>query len=398
MSANGPRPSILHLTGDYPDPIDPAKTPAVARFLDLTRIHFDHRVVSINRRDPGAGGWLRQLAGGGPAIAAQGFDAGVALAYEAPGKGAFHVSNLLALGDWLADHARRQGWRPDLLVGHKLGIEGIAIARTAERLGLPYALTVQGNTDTRILATRPDLHRRLARIWHGAATVTCLAPWALAAVERHLGKRSGPVAVVPCATELDLPLPPRVGGDGLVSVFHLRQHRAKNVEGLARAMAMVDGEATLTIIGGGDGDDRQRVRALIGNAANIALAGHVPAEQLRARMNAAKGFVLPSRRESFGLVFIEALFAGLPIVYPAGAAVDGYFDFLPFAVRIDARDPAAIAAAMRHLLAEEASLKAALAEWQGSEDARRFTRPAIADAYAASLRAGLPGSLAGQAA
>ena len=163
-------------------------------------------------------------------------------------------------------------------------------------------------------------------------------------------------------------------------------------------MAMVDGEATLTIIGGGDGDDRQRVRALIGNAANIALAGHVPAEQLRARLNAAKGFVLPSRRESFGLVFIEALFAGLPIVYPAGAAVDGYFDGLPFAVRVDARDPAAIAAAMRHLLAEEASLKAALAEWQGSEDARRFTRPAIADAYAASLRAGLKGSMAGQAA
>jgi glycosyltransferase involved in cell wall biosynthesis len=35
---------------------------------------------------------------------------------------------------------------------------------------------------------------------------------------------------------------------------------------------------------------------------------------------------MPSVRETFGLVYIEALSQGLPIIYSKGEAVDGYFD------------------------------------------------------------------------
>ena len=37
--------------------------------------------------------------------------------------------------------------RPDLIVGHKLTIEGIAVRRAAEALRTPYALALQGGTD-----------------------------------------------------------------------------------------------------------------------------------------------------------------------------------------------------------------------------------------------------------
>jgi glycosyltransferase involved in cell wall biosynthesis len=104
-------------------------------------------------------------------------------------------------------------------------------------------------------------------------------------------------------------------------------------------------------------------------------------------MNRATGLVLPSLRESFGLVFIEALFAGLPIIYPKGAAVDGYFDNCSFAIAVDARDPEAIAAAIERLVRDEAKLKADLLAWQNSAEARRFTPGAIARAFTDGLNA-----------
>ena len=105
---------------------------------------------------------------------------------------------------------------------------------------------------------------------------------------------------------------------------------------------------------------------------------------LRSYMNKAKALVMPSRAESFGLVFVEALFSGLPIIYPAGTAIDGYFDGLPFALRVDARSPEAIADAIAQAIEHEADMKAALADWQQTNDAKQFTRPAIA----ATLRQG----------
>jgi hypothetical protein len=84
-------------------------------------------------------------------------------------------------------------------------------------------------------------------------------------------------------------------------------------------------------------------------------------------------------------VFIEALFAGVPIIYPQGTAVDGYFDGAPFALRVDARGPASIAAAISHVLAHEREMKEALRLWQASPDAKRFMRPHIAATFADGL-------------
>jgi len=102
-------------------------------------------------------------------------------------------------------------------------------------------------------------------------------------------------------------------------------------------------------------------------------------------MNEASALVLPSLRESFGMVFVEALLAGLPIIYPRNAAVDGYFDNVPFAIGTDARDPRAIANAMKQALDQELAMKDALAEWQQSDGIQLFQREPIACAYRTGL-------------
>ena len=158
-----PAPRILHVSADFPDQIDGFKTPVVRSLVDLTEGQFRHEVVSLNRRSPDLLGFARNLiAGWGrPVLSVSGeaFSHGQALVYKAPPSGLFHATMLRQLGDWLAgEHAGPR--LPDLIVGHKLTIEGIAVRRAANRLGVPFAVCIQGDTDTKVLAARPDLARK----------------------------------------------------------------------------------------------------------------------------------------------------------------------------------------------------------------------------------------------
>lgn len=379
---------IVHITGDYPDMWQQAKTPVIRDLVALIDDRFDQHVLSLNRIAAGTGFTRDLLRGGSPVRDVH--DAGnvTAIRYAAPGRGLFHVTMLDRLADVLVERVAGA----DLVVGHKLTIEGPVVRRIAARLGIPYALSVQGNTDTRILSARPDLRRLLARIWHGAAVAFPFTPWAQADVDRRLGRRAEPTILLPCPTATERRMIPVVNGGSILSAFHLRVAALKNAPRLfqatARAARAVPG-LRLAVAGGGTDEQVRAVRALadaLGGGA-VTLEGPIAHDNMQARMHRAAGFAMPSLRESFGLVFIEALLAGCPILYPRGAAVDGYFDGLPFAIPVDARDTDAIAAALVRLVGEEAALKAALTQWQGGVDAARFLRAGIARTFGDALAA-----------
>lgn len=397
-SAASAKPRILHLSGDFPDTIDRFKTPVIRTLLDLTNDAFEHDVISLNRCSPRISDFARGLIVGVGTprltLSQRLFRYGRTLTYDAPARGIFHATMLRQLGDRLADDFAGSP-PPDLIVGHKLSIEGIVARRVAARLGVPFAISIQGDTDTKVLAARPDLANELRAVFHEAAVVFPFAPWSLRKVEERLGKRGGPVVFLPCPTDLDTPLPPRMGGDGLVTVFHLKNRRRKNLRGLVAAIRLLQKEdmtPTLGIIGGGENDDLERSRKIVRHLDNVAFEGSLDRTALRQRLNRATGFVLPSLRESFGLVFVEALFAGLPIIYPKGQSVDGFFDDAPFAIPVDAKDPTAIAAAIRKLVLEEEGLKSELRRWQTSRHAEGFRRAAVGRKFAAGLMSSIQDS------
>lgn len=378
---------IVHVSADYPDNIAARKTPVIARLIALAPA-LEHRVYSLNRVSPSPGAFVRGWGRPPQAIELMPEAFGHALRYAAPGKGLFHQSALLKLGDWLAEHIASSGQPLDLLVGHKLTVEGIAARRAAEKLGVPYAITIQGNTDLKILRYRPDLRRAIGAVFHGAAQVFSFAPWSLGEVESLLGKRAGPSENLPCPPDFDDIIAPDDTGAGLLSVFHLHNSKGKNLARMVAALRRIEGDhpgARLQIAGTGSPSDIRRCEALIAGHPGVMLTGEMDRVTLRQTMNRAAGFVLPSLRESFGLVFIEALLSGLPIAYPKGAAVDGYFDGCPFAIPVDARSTAEIAQAMASLLQNSAALKSELARWQRSPAARRFLPEAIGARFSAGL-------------
>ena len=393
--------TVLLLSADYPDPFDADKTRVIERLASLVAGRFDTTVLSLNRSWPGGAQGLARLAFPGPVIAEdRSFAAGQALRYRAPPAGVLHRARLQALADAIA---ARHDWReggnaPDLIVAGKLTVEGIIAQALSRRWGIPYALCLQGNTDLKILRARPDLRRLFRSIYRGAAAIFPFAPWTDTAVDAMLGPVSpGRRAILPCATELDAPIAPTRQGEGFVSVFHLRHHRNKNLAGMAAAIARLPEHprGRLDIIGGASAQTVASLRSRYAGQERIVFAGPLSQEALPRRLNRAVALVLPSFRETFGLVFIEALFAGLPVIHSRGTAIDGYFDGAPFALPVDPHSPASIAEAMATALRNEAAMKAALRDWQTSPASLRFTRTAIGEAFAKGLDSAIADQVGG---
>ncbi|NJO13721.1 MAG: glycosyltransferase family 4 protein [Rhizobiales bacterium] len=327
------QPKVLHVSSDFPDPVEPFKANVVKNVLQISSGSFDHSVFSLNRKSPPLSAVAYDLVGRhGLQTDIVPFEHGDAITYLAPPLGILHRTKLEQLGDVLAERALRGSVRPNLVMGHKLTIEGIVANRIAKRLGVPFGLSIQGNTDLKIIASRPDLRRYYARILKDAAIVFPFTPWAQAAVERSLGPRDRATLLLPCPSDLDQARAPQGKGDTFVSVFHLKNYPGKNLAGIAKAYRLLARDGTpppLDVIGGGTDEDFRACGELTQAFPQIRLVGAMNRSELAERLPRAKALIMPSLRESFGLVFIEALFAGIPIIYPRGTAVDGYFDGAP---------------------------------------------------------------------
>jgi glycosyltransferase involved in cell wall biosynthesis len=382
---------ILHLSADYPDPLQPAKTRAVANLLALADGH-QHRVVSLNRVGwrPGWGsGWQAGVHALDFADAAG--TGHRAVAYGAPGKGFLLGRAMRRLADWVAADCADAGFAPELVHAHKLSVEGIAGARLAARWGVPLALSVQGNTDLKIASARADLRPLYARIWREAAVVFPFAPWARARLDALLGARAGPTRALPCPGPADALTAPNPSAAPVIrTAFNLRDARNKNAGRLIRATARAASEVPeirLEIVGGGDPAAFAALARLAERAApgRVRFLGAVPNAQVQRLFNAAAAFALVSHRESYGMVFAEALLAGAPCLIPRGRAIDGYFAEGSVVLAADPEDEAEIARALVRLVREETAFKDRLAELGRTGGLALLTRPAIRASYLGAL-------------
>ena len=163
-----------------------------------------------------------------------------------------------------------------------------------------------------------------------------------------------------------------------------RKGSAELVEALG-ALARTGPAAQLAVVGGHSFQDyaayRERVLDRAGALGlelgrDLVLLGTVPEAELVAWYHAADAFVFPSRNEGWGLVVLEAMAAGLPVVASDIPAIRGYLTPDRDALLVPAGDAAALVGAMRRL-AGDAGLRAGLAA-AGPAVARRFPWEAVA--------------------
>lgn len=129
----------------------------------------------------------------------------------------------------------------------------------------------------------------------------------------------------------------------------------KNVPLLVRAYAHLvpdlEPDTKLVLAGADDGDEAARVRQLVadlGLADRVVFTGYLTNAELAGLYGGASVFVLPSRYEGFGMILLEAMAAGVPVVCTAAGSLPEVVGDAGLLVPDD--DPGAMAAAVRRVL------------------------------------------------
>jgi glycosyltransferase involved in cell wall biosynthesis len=153
----------------------------------------------------------------------------------------------------------------------------------------------------------------------------------------------------PAVRPLELPGAPR---PRLLSVARLdARERYKGIDVVIEALARAPFAGSYVVAG--EGTDRPRLEALA-RARNVGcrFLGQVPDPTLPSLYRACDLFVLPSRNEGFGYVFLEAMASGLPVV---AGSVDGSVDALlggAWGRLVNPLDPAAVREAIEASLGD----------------------------------------------
>ncbi len=345
--------------------------------------------------------WLQQVAEGSGTAAAIG---GLGRALRAQGH---QVTRIAPLKPWPAALTARRllfnlhlpallkALPYDLIVG--FDIDGFLVA---DRAPAPYVCSVKGVIAEELLHERGAVRRllwslsRLERInARRAPLVLTTSEYCRSRIGYHYGVPASKVRLVPEGIDLTSwrRLLDAAGGaapDGRTILCVARQYPRKHIADLLRAFALLRRpfpDARLVIVG--DGPEHARLRALaaelqLGAAATF--TGALPdAADLAAWYRRAAIFCLPSVQEGFGIVFLEAMAAGLPIVATTAAAVPEVVPASQAGLLAPPGDVQALAAALAELL-ERPALRAAFGAY-GREHVQRYDWSHVARRFLAAV-------------
>jgi len=277
--------------------------------------------------------------------------------------------------------------RPDVVHSH-FWMSGLAALDAAQPLGVPVAHTFhalgavkrrhQGERDTSPTG-RIGIERRIARRVDRVVATCSDEVFELV----RLGADPRRITVVPCGVDQatfspDGPPEPR-SDDRFRLVMATRLVERKGVDDAVRALTAVP-DAELHVAGGPDASqlavhpEARRLRALaaeLGVADRLVLRGRVAREALPGLLRSADVVVCAPWYEPFGIVPLEAMACGVPVVATAvGGQIDSVVDGLT-GLHVPPRRPAALAAALNALRADPAR-RAALGEAGVRRVRRRF--------------------------
>lgn len=195
-------------------------------------------------------------------------------------------------------------------------------------------------------------------------------------------------AFQPPAEEPPEPPPLVVGFLSLLDAHH----RYKGLEVLLRAVAEVR-DVRLRVGGAGAELDLYRQRAgELGVADRVEFLGFVPGAELNAFYGSCHVFALPStdgRQEGFGLVLLEGMACGRPVVTTPIVGVARDIEPRGVGMLVPPGDPAALAAALRTFLDRKADLPA-MGRRARELVGERYSWERITDEYERLYRSLLP--------
>ena len=279
--------------------------------------------------------------------------------------------------------------RPDVLHVHCFGPNGVYALALHLLTRTPLVVTSHGETfaDDHAVYDRSALLRKALRLAIArASAVTAPTQFVLADLRSRFGLSDGSVvpngidAEPPAAEHVDLP----VSRPLVLAVGRVEQ--MKGFDLLLEAMADPQLASAHVAIGGA-GSEVAALRSLAGElglSERVRFLGRLTPGQVTTAMASADVVVVPSRREAFGIVALEAWRSGTPLVGTVQGGmpevVTGGIDGL----LVDPTDVTALSAALRRLI-RDGPLRARLVS-AGRQRVEDYAWSRVAATYAECYR------------
>lgn len=283
-------------------------------------------------------------------------------------------------------------FRPDVLHVHWWFPGGLtAWPRRGLPGVLPVVLTSHG-TDLFLLDRFRPARPLAARVFGSATQVTVISSPLVPRV-RALGVPPDRITVVPMPLDaVAFPANAAAGTrEAELLLFVGRLIERKGAEYAIRAVAELRHQGRkLRLLLAGDGPERaalERLAGTLGVQAGIVFAGTLPPAEVAALYQRAALLVLPAvtdwkgEQEGFGMVLVEAMRSGLPIVATRSGGITDVIQDGATGLLVPERDPAALAAALARLL-DDTALARRLSAAAATDVAERFAPERIARTFA----------------
>lgn len=214
--------------------------------------------------------------------------------------------------------------RPDILHAHNLTQGGLLAKQMSSDFGIPYVVTEHTSTyaEDSEAARRDAAVLRLAS--RDAHTVVAVGSRLAESLRGALGSRpSSDITVVPNVVDsqllsCSLRAPHEVFTVAGLGYLIARKNYALLLEAFARADLPRDSRLLI----GGDGPEARRLAGIArsqGIEDRVKFAGHLGRDRVVKLLQEADIFAHPSDSESFGVVLIEAMAVGSPVIATASS-------------------------------------------------------------------------------
>lgn len=211
----------------------------------------------------------------------------------------------------------RENGRPDIVHAHSMNYAGILAYEIYKTYGIPYVITEHSSTITRNLIRPHQWPIMRLAAEHSAARFAVSRDFSRLLKEKYGLEWEYLPNVLGDNFARDFTFPDKGNQDyTFCTVSHLRHLKGHDLLLPAFAKAL-EKYPFLKLKIGGDGVEAANLRRLaqeLGITHAVSFLGALTTDEVLDLMRQSDAFVLASRTETFGVVFIEALSQGLPVI------------------------------------------------------------------------------------
>lgn len=366
MTTTKPNPKrVLHIAVDYPCINRPINTPAVRNFIHANP-GVDYRVIALTRsHNPMQTNCLDGDGNGDSKVTSMrywGLPFGILL----------FVSMTIAA--WrIRRQLNKEQLSFDLIHAHKMTFEGIAAWWLSRWLKVPFVVSVRGEAESKIFKYKPHYKLFYQHLLNCAAKVFYVSAWFKPVINDKFKLPEEKQALLPnFVAEQQLNPSLEFCNSKLITILNLDVYKKKGLDNLLQALALIQQNypgVKLDVVGRGSASSKAKVTELIDKLAltnNVFLLGEMSNQQLLEQLSEYAGLVLPSFNETFGMVYVEAMMSGVPILHSQATGIDGFIDWVDARVSVNPESVDEIANGLRTLLDHQDSYRLWLINHQDS--------------------------------